>query len=133
MSTILTPTQLRALVVQNLADESEILPVEHREVEDRLIDLLEDILNKLPILTGVYTVGDNNGVDTIRTINIPNIGTSNYYVTGSFQSKGSNYDADNDVFWMFKNPTSTSFQLTMRETSNNVQNLDFHWEIKKHQ
>lgn len=133
MPTILTPTQLRALVVQNLADESEILPVEHREVEDRLIDLLEDILSKLPILTGVYSVGDASGSDSIRTINIPNIGTSSYYVSGSFQSKGSNFDADNDVFWQFKNPTSTSFQLLMREVAGNTQNLDFHWEIKRRQ
>ena len=132
MPTILTPTELRALVVLNLADNSEILPIEHREVEDRLIDLLESVLSKLPLLTGVYSVGDNTSADNIRTINIPNIGTSSYYVTGSFQSKSSDFNADNDVFWMFKNPTSTSFQLTLREVNGGVQNLDFHWEIKQH-
>lgn len=133
MPTILTPTQLRELVLQRLADNSEILPEEHREVEDRIIDFLENLSLKLPILTGVYSVGDVNGSDSTRTVSIPNIGISNYYVTGSFQSKGTSFDADNDVFWQFKNPTSTSFQLIMREVAGQTQNLDFHWEIKRHQ
>jgi len=126
----LTPSQLRNLVNQNLADNSDILPIEHREVENELINLLEEILTKLPLASGVYSIGDVNGTDVIKTIIIPNVGTSNYYVVGSLQSKSANFDNDNDVIWMFKDPTSTSFKITLREVAGQVQNLDFHWEVK---
>ena len=126
----LTIAQLRSLVTLNLADNSDILPIEHREVENELINFLEVVNSLLPLATGVYSIGDVNGTDIVRTIIIPNVGTSNYYVIGSLQSKSVNFDADNDVFWQFKDPTSTSFKITLREVSSNVQNLDFHWEVK---
>jgi|TARA_R110000782_G_scaffold165552_1_gene257453 hypothetical protein len=126
----LTIAQLRSLVTLNLADNSDILPIEHREVENELINFLEVMNSFLPLATGVYSIGDVNGTDIVRTIIIPNVGTSNYYVIGSLQSKSVNFDADNDVFWQFKDPTSTSFKITLREVSSNVQNLDFHWEVK---
>lgn len=132
MATVLTPTQLRELVLLKLADNSEILPSEHREVEDRLIDLLENVISKLPILTGVFPLGDVGSTDISKTITFANIGTSNYYVTGALQSKSADFNADNDVFWQFKDPTSTSFKVLFREVSGIIQNLDFHWEIKRH-
>jgi hypothetical protein len=70
------------------------------------------------------------GSDVIKTIIIPNVGTSNYYVIGSLQSKSANFDNDNDVIWSFKDPTSTSFKIALREVAGQVQNLDFHWEVK---
>jgi hypothetical protein len=127
----LTVSQLRNLVEQNLADNSDILPGEHREVENELINLLEVILTKLPLASGVFQIGDVNGVDIIKTVIIPNVGTSNYYVLGVLRSNSTNYDLDNDVIWMFKDPTSTSFKLCLREVAQQVQNLTFYWEIKQ--
>jgi hypothetical protein len=126
----LTIAQLRSLVTLNLADNSDILPVEHREVENELINFLEVLNSKLPLATGVYNLGDVNGTDVIKTVIIPNVGTSNYYVIGSLQSKSANFDTDNDVMWMFKDPTSTSFKIALREVAGQTQNLDFHWEVK---
>jgi hypothetical protein len=126
----LTIAQLRSLVTLNLADNSDILPVEHREVENELINFLEVLNSKLPLATGVYNLGDVNGTDVIKTVIIPNVGTSNYYVIGSLQSKSANFDTDNDVMWVFKDPTSTSFKIALREVAGQTQNLDFHWEVK---
>jgi hypothetical protein len=78
---------------------------------------------------GVYSLGDVTGVDSVRTVNMPNIGTASYMVLGSFTSKSANFDADNDVFWSDREKTATSFKLCLREISNNTQNLDFNFVI----
>lgn len=76
---------------------------------------------------GVFEVSDPLTSDAIRTVNFPSVGTNNYMVVGCMVSKGSNYDLDNDVIWMVREKTNTSFKLTLREVNGAVQNLSFEY------
>lgn len=78
---------------------------------------------------GTYAIGDFSGTAT-KTISFTSIGTSNYMVTGSIVSKSSNPSSDDDVIWLIRNKTATSFQLVLRETDNGeVQNIDFDYVL----
>lgn len=76
---------------------------------------------------GTFAIGDNPAVDSLITINFPNVGTNNYMVVGSMVSVSSNYNLDNDVFWMIREKSNTSFKITLREVSNNLQDLIFEY------
>lgn len=80
------------------------------------------------LYVGSAFIGDPNGSDTIRTINIPNVGWS-YIVTGSIRLNSGNWDADNDVMWTVRNKNPTSFELVIREVANQVQSLTFEYAI----
>lgn len=77
---------------------------------------------------GTVTVG-NVEIDKIITVSFASIGTANYMVTGSLVSKSTNYSDDNDVFWMIREKTATSFKLCLREVTGETQNLDFDYVI----
>ena len=115
------------LINQNKASASDITAEEDREVDIAIIDYIKSIA---PLQKGVYNIGDTL-TDEVHTITFPNIGTASYYVLGSLKGNSTNYDTDNDVFWGWSSPTSTSFKLALREISGNNQNLDFYWELKK--
>ena len=76
---------------------------------------------------GTFAIGDNPAADSLITINFPNVGTNNYMVVGSMVSVSSNYNLDNDVFWMIREKSNTSFKITLREVSNNLQDLIFEY------
>jgi len=93
------------------------------------------ILNKPIIVSpflykGTFSVGDvaAPGADTTLTIPIQDVGTSNYVVVGSLVSRASVL-VDNDVWWITKNLTPTSFQLSLREAANGTQNLEFRYAL----
>jgi hypothetical protein len=89
------------------------------------------IMNKPTVVSvlhrNTFAVNDVTGSDNIRTVPIPNIGTNNYMVIGTMVSLSSNYDSDNDVIFMVREKTNTSFKLTLRELSGVVQNLSFEY------
>ena len=76
---------------------------------------------------GIYVIGDViTGFETI-TINIPNVGTSNYAVLGDMVSFGSN---DQHVFWKTREHNPTYFKLQLRDIVNaGGQNLKFYFFI----
>jgi hypothetical protein len=67
--------------------------------------------------------------DSKVTIPFSDVGTSNYMVVGSLVSTGSNWDNDNDVLWMVRAKTATSFDLLLRETGGSVQSLQFNYAL----
>jgi len=121
----LSKAAIETLIDTNLADFSNILPTKHREVEHAILDYATNRV----IGSGTYTVGDASPTDSIRTVSFTDVGTSAYIVTGSLVSNSTNYDSDNDVFWMVKNKTSNSFQLLLREVAGVAQNLDFDYVL----
>jgi hypothetical protein len=50
-------------------------------------------------------------------------------VVGTLVSLGADYNQDNDVIWMTKNPGANNFYLTLRDVSPNTQNLRFDYAI----
>ena len=93
------------------------------------------ILNKPTIVSpflykGTFSVGDvaAPGADTTLKIPIQDVGTSNYVVVGSLVSRASVL-VDNDVWWITKNLSPTSFQLSLREAANGTQNLEFRYAL----
>lgn len=58
-----------------------------------------------------------------------NITTSNYQVCGNLVSFGTNFNADNDVFWTSKNHAASGFDLLLREVSSSSQTLRFYYLI----
>jgi hypothetical protein len=78
---------------------------------------------------GTFSLGDTPKTDSLKTVTFPNVGTNNYMVVGCMLSVSSNYDADNDVIWMVREKTNSSFKLTLRELGNNTQNLSFDYML----
>lgn len=72
---------------------------------------------------GTAVLGDCEGADDIKTVIFPSVGTNNYMVVASMVSTGSNHTVDNDVIWMIREKTNTSFKVTMREVASLAQNL----------
>lgn len=123
----MTYEEIDALIDQNLADYSEIIPSEHREVEKALLNYIKKLS---PLASGTKVIGDTTATDVVVTVSFSNVGTSNYRVLGSLVSKSTDYNMDNDVMWMIREKTSTSFKITLREVAGQVQNLEFDWELK---
>lgn len=121
----LSKAAIETLIDTNLADFSNILPTKHREVEHAILDYATNRV----IGSGTVTLGDASSTDSVRTVSFTDIGTSAYIVTGSLVSNSTNFDTDNDVFWMVKNKTSSSFQLLLREVAGVAQNLDFDYVL----
>jgi hypothetical protein len=97
-------------------------------------DTKKDYIKNLPefvnyLAKGVATLEDPLTDNSIRTITFPNVGTNNYMVIGSMVSTGSNYDLDNDVIWMVREKTNTSFKITLREVNGAVQSLNFEYML----
>lgn len=125
---MITYTEVQDKINLNLADFSNIIPLKHREVEQLLLDYIKE---NIPLHKGVVLSFDPNSTDSLITITIPDVGTADYYVIGSFKSNSTNYDLDNDVMWVWREPTATSFKIAIREVAAHTQNLTFYYEIKK--
>jgi|TARA_R110000782_G_scaffold2867_2_gene10727 hypothetical protein len=119
--------EILELIATNKADNSGITAAEDRQVDIAILDFIKD---NIPILKGVQQIGDVSPTDQSITITFPDIGTSSYYVIGTLKGNSSNFDTDNDVFWLFGATTTNSFKIYLREVSGNVQNLFFYWELK---
>lgn len=78
---------------------------------------------------GTFAIGDNPTIDSLKTVTFADVGTNNYMVVGCMVSVGSNYDFDNDVIWMIREKTNTSFKITLREVNGVVQNLSFEYML----
>ena len=76
---------------------------------------------------GTYQIGDLKSVDELRTVSFDNVGTNNYMVIGTLVSNSSDFDRDNDVFFVIREKTDSSFKLGLREVSGIVQNLSFEY------
>lgn len=77
-------------------------------------------------------ISDIDGAQT-RTVNFPDVGTTNYYVIGIMKSRtASDWQGDVTVIWNIKeNVTSSSFQLNIREYTSTSQSLVFDYVIIK--
>jgi hypothetical protein len=77
-----------------------------------------DIDNRPPLLTCLYkdsyNVGDVWAEQTSTVYFNRDIGTTDYFVIGSWLSQG-NANDDNDAFWVAKNKRSYAFDLVMKE------------------
>lgn len=124
---MITYVQVQDKINLNLANFTNIVPEKHREVEQMLLDYIKE---NLPLHKGSIAIGDVAG-DQLFTITIPDVGTSDYYVLGGFKSLSSNHIIDNDITWVWRETTSTSFKISIREFTSDYQNLTFYYEIKK--
>lgn len=77
---------------------------------------------------GTVTIGDVIGDET-RTVSFASVGTANYMVNGCLVSKSANFDNDNDVVFMVREKTATSFKIVLRDLNGSVQNLDFDYVL----
>lgn len=68
--------------------------------------------------------------DELIVINFPSVGTSDYKVFATLISQG-NWNADNDVSFVIKTKTATSFSIALHEYSTDVQNLTLDYMIVK--
>lgn len=117
---------IETVIGSRLADASLIDPEDIRVPLSAVTAFLKKIS---PLANGTYPIG-NHSTDDIRTINLPyDVGTSDYYVTGSLLSKGSNYNNDNESFEMIREKTATSFKLVLRKMAGNTVDLAFEWAI----
>lgn len=91
-------------------------------------DWIDTVKFLLFLRKGTVAVGDVS-IDKIITVSFPSVGTTNYMITGTLVSKSTNYSDDNDVFWMIREKTATSFKLCLREVTGETQNLDFDYVI----
>lgn len=97
-------------------------------------DTKDDFIKNKPgtisyLAKGTFDVGDVRATDDIKTVTFPTVGTNNYMVVGSMVSVGTDNSRDNDVMWMIREKTNTSFKLTFREVAAIVQNLSFEYML----
>ena len=78
---------------------------------------------------GAFAIGDSTSTNSLITVTFPDVGTNNYMVVGCMVSTGSNYDLDNDVFWMIREKGNSSFKIALREVDPVLQNLSFEYML----
>jgi len=85
------------------------------------------------IKTDSVFIGDIVPVDMSKTITFSTVNTSNYVIIGSLRSISSDWNTDNDVFWMVRAKTETSFTLLFRDILTGViQSLYFDYALIKY-
>ncbi|MBF2024845.1 hypothetical protein [Flavobacterium psychrophilum] len=84
------------------------------------------------LLKGTYPIGDPMGGDDSKTVTFSSVGTSNYMVLGSLVSKGT-LIFDNDIHYLIRDKTPTSFKIILADTGypSQVQDLDFDYALLK--
>lgn len=138
----MTQAERKTYVNQRLSDGSEITALKHREVEIMLLDVIADlelsvknlgdeIKKTAPLAKGTYVMGDVTGWDRVFTVSFPDVETNSYVVALYPVSNSSDFNIDNDVFFMTREHSRTSFKICAREVNGGVQNLSIDWEIKK--
>lgn len=106
------------------------LPTDWDQADNTAKDYLKNKPNIINYLVkGAFALGDVNSTDELRTITFPTVGTNNYMVLGCMVSTGSNFSNDNDVMWMVREKTNTSFKITLREVSGIMQSLTFEYML----
>ncbi|WP_432221246.1 hypothetical protein ACRASX_10975 [Flavobacterium sp. TMP13] len=99
------------------------------QADDTKDDFIKNKPSTISVLKkGVFAVADF-AADSLQTVTFPTVGTNNYMVVGSMVSIGTNYDNDNDVIWMVREKTNSSFKLTLRELGGAIQNLSFEYML----
>lgn len=92
-----------------------------------------ELLNKPTLASPFLHIGSvaitDWSSDTMVTVSIPDVGTSNYMVLGSIVSESIDYNDDNDVIFAIKNKTATYFKLCLREVAGNVQHISFNYVL----
>ena len=82
------------------------------------------------ILKGIFSVGNvAGGGGSTLTVNFSDIGTNAYMVVGTLVSKGNDWNQDNDVMFVIREKTSTSFKILLREVAGATQNLEFEYAL----
>jgi hypothetical protein len=87
-----------------------------------------DITDKPILFQGTVYIGD---VATDKVVNVSIQGqiVGPYTVLGSLRYSGANPIQQNDVMFTITNQTATDFQISLREVSNDIQNLYFDYVI----
>lgn len=155
----MTPTEIRALIASNLADNSAILAVKHRAVENELINYSEGISTQLEALSTAFlktlpknvgwisgynygtattlTFGGNvtnavlaNVAEGIISVTVLNAMPSmNYLVKGYIESMGGITEDNTAAAVVFKKISTSQFQISAGETQPEDQNLKIHLEV----
>ncbi|WP_296683329.1 hypothetical protein [Flavobacterium sp.] len=156
----MTPSEIRALISSNLADNSAITAVKHRAVENELINYSEGVSTQVEALSTAFlatlpknigwvgnfnpgssttlTFGGNvtnaviaNVAESIISVTVLNAMPSmNYLVKGYVESMGG-LSEDNTVgAVVFKKISTSQFQISTGEFDNENQNLKIHLEVK---
>lgn len=126
----MTKAEVQALIDLNLASESTITAIKHREVENALLDFMDAFSASKILAKGTVTVGDVGDPSTIAVTFPSTLADTNYVVSGSLVSNG-NLSDDRNCFWMVRNKTTSGFTLVVQETSRTTQNLSFDYVVFK--
>lgn len=87
-----------------------------------------NITDKPILFQGTVFIGDV-ATDKVVNVSIPGQIVGPYTVLGSLRYSGSNPTQNNDVMFTITNQTATDFQISLREVSNDIQNLFFDYVI----
>jgi hypothetical protein len=126
----MTKAEVQALIDLNLASESTITAIKHREVENALLDFMDAFSASKILAKGTVTVGDVGDPSTIAVTFPSTLADTNYVVSGSLVSNGT-LSSDSNCFWMVRNKTTSGFTLVVQETSRTTQNLSFDYVVFK--
>ena len=87
-----------------------------------------DLIDKPILFQGTVSIGDI-ATDKVVNVSIPGQIVGPYVVLGSLRYSGANPAQQNDVMFTITNQTATEFQISLREVSNDIQNLFFDYVI----
>jgi hypothetical protein len=125
----MTKAEVQALIDSNLASASAITALKHREVETALLNFADAQSAGRPLLTGTLIFGDIYSGHDNATISFTDLGTSDYIVLGSIYSKVSGTTNKDEIVFVIKNKTSTSFDVYFRELQSTAQDFNFDYII----
>lgn len=127
----MTKAQVQALIDSNLASGTAITAILHREVETEILNYADSAIVLSPMIKGTLTFGDIYSGHDSATITFADLGTTSYIVLGTIFSKLTGNVAGDEITFVIKNKTATSFDVYFREGQSVVQNFDFDYIIFK--
>ena len=126
----MTKAEVQALIDLNLASESTITAIKHREVENALLEFMDAFSASKILAKGTVTVGDVQDPSIIAVTFPSALADTNYLITGSLVSLG-NLSSDKNCYWFVRNKTTSGFTLIVQETSRTTQNYNFDYVVFK--
>jgi hypothetical protein len=117
----MTKAEVQTLINTNLASDTIITAVKHREVENALLNYMDDGVSLKPLKVGTFGMGNvPAGTSTYNVTFSPPLSTANYVVVSSLGSAIGNVIF---VQHAIGDKTANGFKIYIIETGSATQNL----------
>jgi hypothetical protein len=120
----MTKAEVQTLINTNLASDTIITAVKHREVENALLNYMDDVVSLKPLKVGLFGIGNPpSGTSTYNVTFSPPLSTPDYGVVSSLGSASGTPANDTQISYAVGDKTANGFKIYVTKLANVTQNI----------